>query len=60
MLHGQTDDLLIETEWRIYASVNESPLFQIMACRLTGAKLLSDTMMEYCYLDTWEEISVKS
>ena len=29
-------------------------LIQIMACRLTGAKPLSETMIEYCDLDHWE------
>ena len=40
--------LLIEAEWRIYASVILPSLFQIMACRLAGAKPLSKSMMEYC------------
>ena len=31
-----------------------------MACRLVGAKPLSDLMLEYCELDTKEQISVKS
>ena len=39
---------LIEAERRIYASVNLQSLFQIMACRLVGAKPLSETMLEYC------------
>ena len=39
---------LIEAEWRIYASVNLTSLVQIMACRLFGAKPLSEPMMEYC------------
>ena len=42
---------LIEAEWRIYASVKWSSLFQLMACRLVGAKPLSDPMLEYCWLD---------
>ena len=29
-----------------------------MACRLTGAKPLYETMIEYCYLYPWEDISV--
>ena len=37
---------LIEAEWHIYASVNKSSLVQIMACRLTGAKPLSEPMLE--------------
>ena len=40
--------LIIEAEWRIYASVNFSFLVQIMACRLVGAKPLSTPRMEYC------------
>ena len=39
---------LIEAEWRIYASVNKPSLVQIMACRLDGAKPLSEPMLEYC------------
>ena len=39
---------LIEAEWRIYALVNKPSLVQIMACRLDGAKPLSEPMMEYC------------
>ena len=39
---------LIEAEWRIYASVNLPSLVQIMACRLVGAKPLSELMLEYC------------
>ena len=30
-----------------------SALVQIMACRLFGAKPLSEPMLEYCYLDPW-------
>ena len=37
----------IEAERRIYASVNLPSLLQIMACRLVGAKPLSETMLEY-------------
>ena len=40
--------LTFETEWRIYASVNWPSLVQIMACRLNGAKPLSEPMLEYC------------
>ena len=40
--------LLIEADWRIYASVNFPPLIQIIACRLVGAKPLSKLMLEYC------------
>ena len=29
-----------------------------MACRLDGAKLLSEPMLEYCQLDPWEQTSV--
>ena len=39
---------LIEAEWRIYASVNEPALDQIMACRLFGAHPLSEPVLEYC------------
>ena len=36
-----------------------SALVQIMACRLIGAKPLSEPMLEYCYLDPYEQTSVK-
>ena len=39
---------IIEAEWRIYASINYPSLVQIMACRLIGAKPLSEPMLEYC------------
>ena len=39
---------LIETEWRMYASVNRPSLVQIMACRLVCTKPLSEPMLEYC------------
>ena len=29
-----------------------------MVCRLTGAKSLSEPMLEYSWLDPWEQISV--
>ena len=38
---------LTEAEWRIYALVNYPSLVQIMACRLVGAKPLSEPMLEY-------------
>ena len=37
-----------------------SSLLQIMACRLAGDKPLSEPILEYCQLNPWEEISVKS
>ena len=39
--------LLFEPQWRIYASINYPSLLQILACRLEGAKLLSEPMLEY-------------
>ena len=50
---------LIEAKWRIYMSIIEPSLVQIMACRLFGAKPLSETMLPYCQLDPKEHISVK-
>ena len=44
---GEFTVKLIEAEWRRYASVNLSSLVQIMACRLVGAKPLSEPMLEY-------------
>ena len=32
----------------IYMSVIEASLVQVMACRLIGAKQLSEPMLEYC------------
>ena len=34
--------------WLIYASVNQTSFVQIMACRLAGAKALSEPILEYC------------
>ena len=39
---------LTEAKWRIYSSVNKPALVQIMACRLTGAKPFSESMLG-CY-----------
>ena len=36
-----------------------STLVKIMACRLVGAKPLSEPMVVYCQLDSWEQISMK-
>ena len=41
---------LIEAKWRIYVVVNYASLIQIMACRLIGAKPISEPVL-YCYLD---------
>ena len=38
---------LIEAEWHIYSSVHKPSLVQIMACRLDGAKPLSEPVLEY-------------
>ena len=38
---------LIQAEWRIYESVNQPSLFQIVAFRLDGAKPLSEPMLGY-------------
>ena len=48
---------LTEAKWCMYASINEPALVQIMACQLAGAKPLSEPMLEYCWLDSWEQIS---
>ena len=42
---------LTEAEWHIYTSVNLPSLVQIMACRLAGAKPLSEPMLEYWELN---------
>ena len=34
-------------------------LVQIMACRLFGAKPLSEPMLDYCQLEPWEQTLVK-
>ena len=39
--------LFIEAERRIYATVNMPTLVQKVACRLIGAKPLSEPMLEY-------------
>ena len=38
----------------------KTSLVQIMACRLYGAKPLSEPKLEYCQLNPWEPTSVKS
>ena len=35
-------------EGRMYASVHQQPLVQIMAFRLVGANPLSESVLEYC------------
>ena len=37
---------LIEAGWRMYASVNEPSLVQIVACNLVGTKPLSEPMLQ--------------
>ena len=49
--------IVIEAGWCHWTG---SPLVQIMACRLFGAKPLPESMMEYCYLAPWKQTSVKS
>ena len=36
-----------------------SSLVQVMACRLFSAKPLLETILLYCQLDSWEQVSVK-
>ena len=48
--------LFITAEWRIYASVNELSLVQILACRLVRAKPLSQPMQEYFQMETQEQV----
>ena len=33
---------------------------KIIVCHLNGAKPLSESMLEYCLLDHWEQTSVES
>ena len=54
---------LISLLCRIYTSVNPrewigSALVQIIACRLFGAKPLSEPVLVHCQLDPWEQTSV--
>ena len=42
------DCQLIEAEWRIYASITQPSMVQIMACRLVGTKPLSEPKLGYC------------
>ena len=37
---------------------NKSPLLQIMAWPLFGAKPLPEQMLTYCWLDPWEYVSI--
>ena len=41
-----SDDQLIEAEWRIYASVKETSLVQMVAYRLVRAKPLSEASVD--------------
>ena len=44
--HVYRESLLIAAEWRIHASINKPSLVQLTACRLDGAKPLSEPMLE--------------
>ena len=48
-----------EVEWRIYALVNYCIIVQIMACRLFGAKPLSQPVLTYFPLDRYKHILMK-
>ena len=37
-----------------------SALVQKMTCHLFGTKPLLEPMLDYCWLDSWEQISIKS
>ena len=45
---GMMTLLLIEANCRLYASVSQQLLVQIVACRLVGAKPLTEPMLECC------------
>ena len=38
---------------------SELALVQVKACRLFGAKPLAESVLTYCQLDSWEQISMK-
>ena len=42
---------MVGAEGRIYASVDQPQLVQIMSCRWVGAKPFSEPIMEHCSLD---------
>ena len=46
--------------WCIYISVNKPSFDKVMACYLAIAKPLSEPILEYCYVDPWEQVSMKS
>ena len=50
---------LIETEWRMNASVNLPSSVQMRACRPFIVKPISAPMMKYCSFDPKEQNSVK-
>ena len=59
----QTTSMLVTCSSRpsdAYASENWPSSLQIMPCYLDGARPLSEPMLEYCYLDPWDQTSVKS
>ena len=55
-----TINSLRPSDTHIYISVNYPSLVQIMACRLAGAKPLSEQMLVYCQLDYREQTSMAS
>ena len=50
-LLGPSDAYMLQSAW--------PSLVQIMACRLFGAKLLSEPMPDYCHLSPRQQISLK-
>ena len=50
-------DALTRWGWVTHLCVRKLSLVQIMACRLIGAKTLSNPMPEYCWLHLWEQTS---
>ena len=62
VFHGSDLDAVVFNSLRpsdAYMCHKHSPsLFHIMACRLDGAKPLSEPMLQYCWLDSREQTSV--
>ena len=44
---------------RKYALITYAITVQIMACSMTGAKPLSEPVLQYCWLGPWKQTSTK-
>ena len=62
LMASQITRKVIVFQWLLLAYMlqcSASALFQVMACRLFGAKPLPEPVLAHCQLDSWELLSVK-